>query len=1003
MVNNLLSKPLNEHTFIEIESVINNQTLELNEYYLLTRQQLLILNELGRYAKLIEVGEAFLGGLKQGIQFSVDSHFYHLLFKATIIVNDFKKSYKYFLLRQETLPVIEKYLATYDLVQFKKITGQPYERDLELVLTDEMPNEDRVAFSLLLLELYEKSKNYPKMLALSVEIAKIDARREALPYHLLSLYELKNHNECEKVAKENLLNSQSRSISFYYLVKINIERGDNHVITILDSEYSEYTEELSLPKQKEIFELLIKFYKENEHNQHSVNFYTSKLKEVTKILRQQIKKETKETKEIKKLIDIDNESSDNNKTNSKNNLLITQFEIAHIMSSEFRKLTNENIREFLRLFTIRFNEEINFSKIIVFTTKDNTMYHYNKQRLYDKLLTPEQISDTVISDYLNVGNEVMVEARYALFTKDVITQKEYSDDIKFIYSFPLDDLGVFVVYLDYLIKPDQYYDIFKYFSEMIYLYLVLGNLRNEDSNKIKMYENLFSSSLIPFRKLELSLTSYNNAAQNIFNLGKQSDINTFLGELDYMVQNEYKILLKKVIQNPNNPYNITYNYKNKVIEEKLIGIKTGMNEVIIFSFYNDLTDLKIEKRLLLEQATVCELTGLNNLNSLRKSLPSYIENKGSLVLIRLSTQLKLIYGSPKFTDFFREFAQVTKRHFNNLTVYKYNDNELFIYLDSNDIRAVDKIMKSYFDDINNYLPISIPYERFNITASIIRYPVVTKDSDINSLFKYLEVSINRVLNKIDEYNYVYFEYWMFEQEILEQQIIDYINTGIEKSQLDFVFNPVINVKRWTTQYYESMLTIPNLAVDSFYIYRIARERNKHVSLDRFHILMVLQYLKQLKDLTAKLINVIIPIHKDTFMQSSFNQFFIKKIKEFEIDGKFISLKIINNDFNGKTLFNKIRELKLLGVKVGVRNISENIGFEVSQYYYKLDQENDGVINYLTYLNQFSLENELMIIIEGIETESQQNKIIKTNIELFSGSLYPTINPENLLLKIKNQN
>src|SRR5690554_4971404 len=131
---------------------------------------------------------------------------------------------------------------------------------------------------------YKKNKSYSKMLALSLETINNDPENRALPYYLLSLYELQNYDVCEKVCRENLYLAQYRGICFYYLIKINIDKGDNHQITILDSEYSDYIDELSIDKQKEIFEILIKFYKEIENNKHSENFYTNKLKEVNKAI-----------------------------------------------------------------------------------------------------------------------------------------------------------------------------------------------------------------------------------------------------------------------------------------------------------------------------------------------------------------------------------------------------------------------------------------------------------------------------------------------------------------------------------------------------------------------------------------------------------------------------------------------------------------------------------------------------------------------------------------------
>src|SRR5690554_2397505 len=118
----------------------------------------------------------------------------------------------------------------------------------------------------------------------------------------------------------------------------------------------------------------------------------------------------------------------------------------------------------------------------------------------------------------------MAEPEYVPFEKDILTQKEYSDDVKFIYSFPLADLGSVTIYLDYIIKPDQYYDIFKYYSEMIYLYFTYNEHNSKVNTKLETYEKLFNSRLLPLSKLELSFIHYNDLASQIFELSKQGTI-----------------------------------------------------------------------------------------------------------------------------------------------------------------------------------------------------------------------------------------------------------------------------------------------------------------------------------------------------------------------------------------------------------------------------------------------------------------------------------------------
>lgn len=996
MIDKLMKRPLDEATLIEITSIIQNQTLGLLDYYKLTQKQLEILNNLGRYQELIVVAESFLKTLSEHTNLTIESQFYFLIFNAAIEIKDFKKAYHYLQKREQTLPILEKHLAIYDIVKFRKLTNQPYETELENVLQDDLDIVNKVNYSVLLLDSYLKSNNYAKMYALASEVSSVDLEGRTIPYLLESLFKLEQYDECIKVANELIKKKGSTAISFYYLLKIYIEYKNVHQITILDGEYSSYIDELSLNQREEVYKILVEFYDTLIKNKHSHEFYQKKLKEVISLK----KKEEKREKEILKEEEITNKIVDLTPTKS---ILVTQFEIAHEMTLCATGLLNNPIRDFLRPFFINLAKHLDFSKVVIYTSKDNTLFSYFKERLYDKKVTLPEIAETIFFDIINEGNEIFSETKYLTYQKDILTQNNYEESVKFVYSFPLEDLGAISFYLNHLIKPDQYYDIYRHVSELVFLYLSNLNNRNVELNELNLYKNFLDSKIIPIRILNYSFASINERAQKLLEISKSHLIEDYVNEMDIPTQQKYFAILNKVRTNANEIHSITYQFNDRMIEEKLISFKKDSNseDLTIFSIFTDLTKFRDERDLLIKQATVCELTGLNNKNQLVKDLPNYLDNKGSLVLIELSDNLKVIYGTPRFTQFFKEFAQYTKKYFNNLTLYRYDDYQVFIYLDSNDIRTVDNIMRKYNSLLTEYKPKTISYEKFVISASIIRYPVVTKEKDIKELFKYLELSLNRIRNLMHENNFIYFEYPIYEEELLEQQIIDYINLGIETKQLDFTFKPIINHEKRATTMYESILMIPNLSVDSKYIYQVARKRSRHIWLDRFHLSLVVNYLKDLKNETNKLINVVIPLHRDTFSQSSFNQFFIKLIKENNIPGQFITLKITNN-LNGKTHFNKVKELKLLDVKIAVSNLKENIDLPVDMLYFNYNYASKQLLEYLKVVNTYAVNNNITICCDEIETIKQQNEILTTGINLTTGSLYPVMSPDKLLLKIKNQ-
>src|SRR5690554_356351 len=97
------------------------------------------------------------------------------------------------------------------------------------------------------------------------------------------------------------------------------------------------------------------------------------------------------------------------------------------------------------------------------------LYHYKKERLYDKQLARSTYSNTIIESILKEGNDLFGETKSFKYDKNILTLKEFSDDVGYIYAFPLYDLGVFIVYLDKKVDArGTYYDLFKGIAAICY-------------------------------------------------------------------------------------------------------------------------------------------------------------------------------------------------------------------------------------------------------------------------------------------------------------------------------------------------------------------------------------------------------------------------------------------------------------------------------------------------------------------------------------------------------
>ena len=87
------------------------------------------------------------------------------------------------------------------------------------------------------------------------------------------------------------------------------------------------------------------------------------------------------------------------------------------------------------------------------------------ERLYDKQLIQQLIEGSIVLHILSTGEEVLEETSTLKLSKNIITQKDYESDVKFIYAFPLGDMGVFIAHFEEEINdPGIHYDFFKAFK-----------------------------------------------------------------------------------------------------------------------------------------------------------------------------------------------------------------------------------------------------------------------------------------------------------------------------------------------------------------------------------------------------------------------------------------------------------------------------------------------------------------------------------------------------------
>jgi len=348
--------------------------------------------------------------------------------------------------------------------------------------------------------------------------------------------------------------------------------------------------------------------------------------------------------------------------------------------------------------------------------------------------------------------------------------------------------------------------------------------------------------------------------------------------------------------------------------------------------------------------------------------------------------------------YFKEFAQISDDFFVDGVVYRTDFNELMVTLPYNDIRAVNNILKNYITHLEEYQVTSIPYEQFQVKMGVLRYPVVTNQTNVDMILKFIDIAKEKSKLRKDTI-YHQFTYGDYEEEAFEQSILNYLNDSLEKKNLTLSFVQIIDIKKNLVWQYESEINIPNMNIDNKYIVTLAKKRNRIIDLDRHHILKVLNFLVKLSQETRVLIKITIPISEETFVDPTFNAFLIGAIKERKIPFSFIRLKIDLTNIKTHHYAHKIHELLNTGISLDTTALAMVLTYPFNALYIDF---NDSDIKWQTYYsNLFKMLDEfhIALIATNINSKDQIDTLNRLGIRLACGRLYPNIPSDKLFNQI----
>lgn len=979
IIKDFLEQPLSHTDYQAAFSFYFEICLAIDEYEIVFREGIKVLHEIENQA---------------------ETPYYEKILKslidASLHLGKFDHTKNYISLRKQSLPVLKQYLGIIDEIAYKKALKLPYLDDVLRILKDVTPPDIKINCYQELFNLYKNDHHYEMALNQLYELYNYDLRTDYFLDELDLLVKLKRYDEVIQKGLKELRENHDHVLVLKPLITSYLAKNEIHKASSLESEYEEFIDKQDAPFRISMYELFITLYQHMD-NKLSVEYYTKKLKSTQKSIDKKStpKPEVEKTSE-KEVIFVEPVVE---KTLSHKHIY-EDLERAHDLLI-FSHLIDEKLplREYLRQFFMHVETYIKVKDFVIYIENQTpNLFHYKMERLYDKTLLTTLLDDTVVKHVLDSGEEIFEDTHIIKWSKNILTQQDYDEEIQFIYCFPLGDIGVFLVHFKEIITdPGIHYDFLKLLSAIIFSHLLdeqrLAQLKLRD----RFYDQVISSPILAYREHYEHKSVYNETAQKLFHIDKYHHLELFLRDVSYEHVNQYKDTISRLLNNAFEAKEIRYRYQEKHILEKLYGLKIG-DEHIVMSLFFDETEGVQEAKALVEQATIDLDTDLGNAYLFEHDKEELLNDKASLLLIELDHQLKHIYGSEQMRRFFKEFAQHTKKYFSEGRTYRYDFDRLLVIVPYNDIRSVTKIVKEYFRYLDVYESKVLRYEKFKANMGILRYPVVTVEKNSDKLMRFLDIALEKAKRDKEE-KYTFFVYRDYEDELFEQQVIDHLNVAIEEKSLGLVFNQIIDLKKNIVWQYESELALLNLAIDNRYLIAIAKKRHRLQDLERFHIKMVCEFLVDLEKKTERLIKITIPISKETFLDPTFNPYLLGTLKNYGIPYEFIRIKF-DMELRPSHYANQIQELIDIGIALDTTSLDMALSYPFHALHVDMKKESIKWNSYLSKTKEMLDQFNMALVIRNIKAKDQKEALERLGLSYIEGSFYKQLPAPVLIQKIK---
>lgn len=792
-------------------------------------------------------------------------------------------------------------------------------------------------------------------------------------------------DELKQVLKDCKGLGQYKVISQVYHYCLAVSEKNNHRADIIQSEYEKDILKLTDNDLILMFlEAQLKFFKANSQRNNEE-------KTAKRIAKFQQKKD-KSTK-----LNLDEETSISLEEVTKPNFEVKEKAIkvdTRVYQNFFDILTfyakipqDLSLRETLRSLLIKSEALMPAADLMIL--KNQTLYNYKKERLYNKDIEDIQLANTVFSKLTQVNIDKIYQQGDLIEFKNPLTGGAYPPEYQALYCFTLSKDLKFVVQSHNFQESE--YTYFKLLSALIL------DVFEKDQNllKLKQITNLFTvlkeNSALAF-KYYLEEQLYISAGMQALLDGVEvSTLDQYCTQIVGSDKISYKKEFLTCSLKPGNTLKQKYRLRKKQVIELASSVEV-LGKVVVFSLVLDIDEEQSAINTLTETAKVNNIYGLYSYTELERTFQTKLIDKFSLILIELNFDNRHLYSLELQEKYIAEFLDVLKEFFNTESIYFIQDNKFALFVDFNDIRALSNVLTELSKKTQNIGKQNCLDLTFLFTASALRYPTATYNKTFKKIYRFADLALN--LAKASSKVFHIFEKEDLHQDIFEDDVIKLILNYPDKLKLTLL--PIVDENK-NVVLYQAGFSLDGYDLDFKEIKEIAKKHRKAVEIDSILFKEVVNALNIATERFGQIFDVLLPLSAESLMSLDFKKQ-ISKLK-YKYLAPHICFLFPNEEELHGLVENFKQSLEQSKHKVFTKNISAYLRYGFQGV---VQRFTDG-IRFTEFIKMFAVETKKTnsyLIVKDITKKEEFNSMKKIKDLCFQGKLFAPISISEIFSKMQ---